>query len=380
MDRARCRCAEIMLSYAPGESRMAEKILLLGHGKNAGLALAGTLAGLGFQPAAATWKNFAPKPARNGRPDLIIADVDQPAAWPMPKLADTVRRLWGDAFPVIAASNASKFQTVSKLLDDGASAVLPKSPPIELLARKIVFCLSENTPPPVNELTEEVPVSLLGLFAGNSRLVRLGDLVSVYTGATPRQPRYRRMAPPDQEWRGVLTSDVLDRFHIGKPTSFLSWNRFHLFRMPPPAEYSVAEKVLLRRAGPPLAAAVDRSRLPAGTDVYSLVPYEGIAAGYIACLLNSRLLDFYFNRLANLGPGGRLRPEDIREAPVPPPNRTAQQELVRIASLLSHYGPNPEGWIDRQNRDELWEGMEEAVFRLYGAGHEVREGLEALHF
>lgn len=359
---------------------MSERILLLGHGKNTGLELAGTLSGLGYQPFASTWKAFRPDVRRRDRPALVLADVDQPAAWAMKDLADTLRRLWGEAFPVVAVTASRKFGTTSRLLDDGANAVLPKNAALPLLEKKIARCLRENTPPAMDELADEIPDSLAGIFAGNARLVRLGDLADVHSGATPRLPRYRRMAPPDHDWRGVVTSDVIDRFHAGKPDSFLSWNRLHLFRMPPPEEYSVAEKVLLRRAGPPLAAAVDRSRLPAGTDVYSIVPREGVGAGYLACLLNSRLLDFYFNRLAGVGSDGRLRPEDVREVPVPRPSRDGMRELGRAAVLLSHFGPNPRSWIDRQSKDELWEHMENVVFGLYGADSGVRDELGALHF
>ena len=149
--------------------------------------------------------------------------------------------------------------------------------------------------------------------------------------------------------------------------------------MPDRSEYDVPEKVLLSRSGPPLVAAVDKSRLPVGNDVYSLVPREGVGAGFLACLLNSRLLDFYGNRLAG-NQDSRLRPESIREIPVPDPERVSMQQFARYAALLAHFGPNPQSWIDRQSRDEVLEEMDDAVFALYGAGREAREGLAAMHF
>lgn len=360
---------------------MAESVLLLGHGKETCRALAGVVASMGYRPVVDTWRGFSPRAfGRRERPSLILADVDKPAARPMADFSREIRRLWGEAYPIIAVSAASKFQDVSALLDAGASDCLPKAAASGLMERKIGRCLREAAPPKADELSEEVPGSLLGMFVGNAGLVRLGDLVDVHSGATPRRPTYRRMAPPDHDWRGVLTSDVVDRFSVGKPSSYLSWNRLHLFRLPPPEEYAVPEKVLLRRAGPPLAAAVDRSRLPAGTDVYSLTPREGVGAGYVACLLNSRLLDFYFNRIARLGTNGRLRPEDIRETPVPAPDPGVNQEMARAATLLAHYGPNPQSWVDKQSREETLERMENTVFKLYGANQDAREGLAALHF
>lgn len=355
---------------------------MLGHGKNSGPALAGKLTELGYQPVLETWAGFTPRSFGRNRPLAILADVDKPAARPMEEFTVGIRKLWGESYPIIAVSAARKFQEVSALLDAGADDCLPKAAAGELLERKLARCLDRLAPAGGggDELAGEVPDSLLGVFSDNPRLARLGDLVEVHAGATPRRPTFRRMAPPDQDWRGVLTSDAVDRFYVGRPTSYLSWSRLHLFRMPQPQEYAVAEKVLLCRAGPPLAAAVDRSRLPAGTDVYALVPREGTGAGYFACVLNSRLADFYFNRVASLGTDGRLRLEDIREMPVPRPSAAALQELGRVASLLAHFGANPRSWVDRQSRDELLESMENAVFSAYGADREVREGLAALHF
>ncbi len=359
---------------------MGDKALLVGVCETAVRELAGLLAGLGLRPLAAPWTGFSPRAVGRERPRLLLADLDSPAALPVDRLVREVRRYWGEKPPILALSASRKFSDVSALLDAGVDDCLPKGAPAGLAERKIARWLAGNAAPAAPEPEEELPEALRGLFVGDSGLVRLGDLASVHAGASPRSATWRRMAPPDQDWRGVLTAEAVGRFSVGKPDSYLRWSRIHLFRLPPPEEYAVAEKVLLRRAGPPRAAAVDRSRLPAGTDVYALVPREGVAAGYLACLLNSRLMDFYFNRLARLGPAGRLRLEDIREAPVPAPEPEAARELARIASLLTHFGPNPQTWIDRQSKDELLNRMEEVVFGLYRADRGVGEELAALHF
>lgn len=359
---------------------IADSILLLGHAKKAGLDLARSLAWLGYRPMAADWSDFSPRAYWLDRPDCILADVDQPHAKTMTEFAPWVRKLWGEAFPIIALTKSRKFKDISGLLDGGASDCLPQPPPVGLLERKITRCLANSAAPgPDAELMEEVPRNLSALFSSRSGLVRLGDLADMHAGATPRRAWCRRLAPPDDSWRGVITSEAVDRFFVGKPSGYLLWSRFHLFRVPSPEEYSVPEKVLLRRSGPPLAAAVDRSRLPAGTDVYSLVPREGTSAGYLACLLNSRLLDFYFNRFAGAA-DGRLRLDALRETPVPVPAPASARELSRLATLLAHFGPNPEGWTDRQSKDELWEQMEDVVFGLYGADRETKDELAALHF
>lgn len=359
---------------------MTERILLLGHDGKTEAALSAALGKAGFMPVAGEWEGFSPHSyGRALRPKAVLADMERPAAMPLADFCRLVRKYWGRELPVLVLSSSTKFGQVSDLLDAGATDVLPRGASAALIGRKASRCLNSLSPA-LAELTEGVPGDLLDVFVDNSRLVRLGDLVSVYGGVAPRRNFWRRMAPPDEGWKGVLTSEAVERFRVGRPGAYLSWSRLHLFRLPPASEYSVREKVLLLRAGPPLRAAVDRSRLPAGADLYSLIPGEGVSAGYIACLLNSRALDFYFNRVARIGDDGRLRPSDIREVPVPAVGGADMGEFSRIAALLEHFGPNPQTWVDRRSKDDLWERMEELVFGLYGVGAGARSSLEAMCF
>ncbi len=358
---------------------MADKVVLLGMEQDCGARLVPVLAAAGLEPVALDWPEFSPRGFGRDRPKCVLVDVDNPSAQPMEEFSLGLRKAWGEYYPIVAVAASRRFRDVSALLDAGASDCLAKTAPAKLMEKKILRAAAGAVKPVADELTDEVPTPLLSLLIGNDRCIHLGDIAGVYAGVTPRRPGYRRMAPPDDKWRGVITSDAVDRFFVGRPAGYLLWSRFHLFRMPPPEEYSVAEKVFLSRSGPPLRAAVDRSRTPAGTDVYSIVPKENVGAGFIACLLNSRLLDFYFNRFGGAS-DGRIRAEALRNTPVPRPTAEAVAEMARYAALLAHFGPNPEGWIDRQSRDEIREQMDNAVFRLYGAGAEAMAGLAALHF
>lgn len=358
---------------------MTGDILLLGHVRDTGLELARLIAAFGFAPKAVSWKHFSIKQFGRRPPALVIADADRPDALAMDELCRATRSRWGEGYPVLAVTRSRRFQRLASLLDAGASDCLALPVSAAQFGKKMIRLLDGYSVVDSGPEEEETPERLAELFASGN-LLRLGDIAAVHAGVAPRRATFRRMAPPDEGWRGVLTSEEIDRFMVGKPESYLRWSRLHLFRLPAPEEYAVREKVLVRRAGPPMAAAVDRSGLPAGADVYSVVPGENVSAGFIACLLNSRLVDFYCNRIARVGVGGRLRIEELRDIPVPPPDAESSHEFNHIAVMLAHFGSNPESWIDRQNRDELWERMEKAVFALYGADKGVERELAALHF
>lgn len=359
----------------------AGQVLLLGHEKEHGLRLVRVLSDAGYEPVADSWAEFNPRAYGRKKPRLVLADVDDPGAPGSSEFEGfcrTLRKAWGEDYPLLATAHSNKFADAAKILDAGATDYLPKNAAPDRVGDKIAKWMRDSL---LKNADGEVPEKLLELFVGD-QLVKLADIADIYPGASPRRAWCRRMAPPDDGWRGVVGADAVDRFFVGRPSGYLLWSRFHLFRLPAPREYSVPEKVLLSRIGPPLAAAVDRSRSPAGGDVYSIVPKEGVSAGFIACVLNSRLMDFYFNRLVGGAgsSGGRLRPESLKSAPFPRPSESVLQELNRASALLSHFGPNPQSWIDRQSKDELWLRMEDAVFAAFGAGEEAKESLAALHF
>ena len=360
---------------------MGRAILFLGHEKVASLTLAAVAVGLDLEPLIHDWAGFDPgRYGKKQRPVLVLADMDRAPGLDAERFCLTLRRYFGENLPILAATASRKFQDTAKLLDAGISDCLPRLPEEGLLVRKLCRWLADDAAPPNSPLSgeDEIPESLRRVFGDAGRT--LGDMCRVYPGAVPRAPAFRRMAPPDGNWRGVLLADGMDRFSAGRPSLYLSWSRLHLFRVPARQEYAVREKVVLRRIGPPLAAAVDRSGAPAGPDVYSLVPAEGVPAGFLACLLNSRLIDFYFNRLPASGADSRLRPDTIKRLPVPESGSGAMAELSRIATLLAHFGPNPQGWVDRQRRDELLEQVEEGIFTLYGVDRDIRGELAARFF
>lgn len=359
---------------------MSDKVLLVGSEREVGLKLARILINLDLDPSVADWYGFHPRNySRFRKPRLIIVNCDHPHARPMDEFSSLIRKHWGEAFPIVALTRSQKFRRIAGLLDAGADDCLSPDSPELLLERKITLRLTTNSQIVDKTLAEEIPARLLSLFHANPSLVRLGDLISVHAGAAPRSAWARRDAPPDNSWRRVVTAENIGKFHIARSTTYLMWSKLHLFRVPQEDEYSVPEKVVLSRVAPPVIAAVDKQRLPVGADVYSLVPKEGTTASYVACLLNSRLLDFYFNRLAKIQ-DGRLRPEVIRDTPVPKPTAAANRDCTRFASLLTHFGPNQENWIDRESQKETREQMDNVILQLYGADDPVRSELEGMHF
>ncbi len=363
---------------------MDKKILLIGHEKVAGLALAAMAIQNDLTPVASSWGSFTIKDlGRRNRPNLVIAAMDDFPAESPETFCQALRTRCGENLPIFATLESKKFVAISRLLDAGFTDCLPPLPDEELFSRKVTRALvnPSGAQPYLFDAEDEIPEALVKVFEKCSGGMTLGDVTAVHCGVAPRYRFFRRMAPPDAGWRKVISGENISRFAVSGERIYLSWSRLHLFRLPNPAEYAVREKVVVRRAGPPIVAAVDRTGGPIGQDVYSLVPVEGVPAGFIACLLNSRIADFYFNRMLDTTrTAGRLKPALFRNFPLPEPDPDIMLELSKASGLLGHFGQNPQSWVDRQRRDEIVHDVEEKLFMLYGVGSEARQGLEALHY
>jgi|GEM_PF-2160806 len=363
---------------------MDKKILLIGHEKVAGLALAAMAIQNDLTPAASAWGRFNIKDlGRRNRPNLVVAAMDTFPGESPESFCQALRARCGERLPIFATLESKKFVAVSRLLDAGFTDCLPPVPDDELFNRKVTRALDDRNgaQPYLFDSEDEIPEALVKVFEGCSGGMTLGDVATVHCGAAPRYRFFRRMAPPDDGWRKVISAENISRFSVSGERIYLSWSRLHLFRLPHPEEYAVREKVVVRRAGPPIMAAVDRTGGPISQDVYSLVPVEGVPAGFIACLLNSRIADFYFNRMLDTtATAGRLKPALLRNFPLPEPDPDVMLELSKASGLLGHFGQNPQSWTDRQRRDEIVQTMEEKLFMLYGVDSEARQGLEALHY
>lgn len=358
---------------------MAGKILVLGFEERKSRALEQFTAGMGYMTATASWDGFHPRRLGRERIDLALVDADARGELSLADICLSLRKRYGENLPVLAFHASRRFADLEEMIGSGVTDCLPGRPTRQLLERKLVRWLPDPEAERSEAVDEPPPVGLVEAFRRAGTLSRLGDLADIHVGVAPRQPTYRRLAPPDDSWLAVIPATAVGRFQIDRRRDYLSWNRRHLFRMPDAGEYNAPEKVVLTQNGPPLAAALDRSRSPIGHGLYAIVPRENVLAGFLACVLNSRLVDFYYNRLAKPR-GAALRPEDLRSLPLPLPGRDTQAEMSRNAVLLTHFGPSPAGWIDRRRCEEMREATEEAVFSLYGLKAAERAELAALHF
>ncbi len=230
----------------------------------------------------------------------------------------------------------------------------------------------------VPEAALDAPPEIIEVFnALRARAPRVGDVAEIFAGVMPRRESFRRLAKPGPGWAAAISADAVSRFYVAEPQIFVRLDRMAVMRMPKAEEYDQPEKVVLRRVGPPVIAAVDRSRCLVYGDVYAIVPVSGLLGGYLAAVLNSSAVDFYLNRvrpLAGAPSGGYLRQVDIEAIPLPVPPLAQQREIDKLAANLAVL--NDPVFLDRshEGRIRIEKQIEQLIFRIYGLtdGHVAR--------
>ncbi len=282
------------------------------------------------------------------------------------------------AVPVLAIIPPVKIGTAEKLLKMGIDDYLPRPFQPAQLTLKIGKLLRGDQPE--NEM-RVIPDALREAFSRILEEARhLGDMAEVFPGATPRSRSYRRQAPPGPGWKGVIIDEAVKPFYVGREREFVKWSPDALARMPHDEEWDQREKVVMKRAESPVAAAVDTSRCPVAAELFAIVPARGLDCSFLACLLNSRLIDFYLHRIRppreDLA-GVYLRRPDIEAIPVIVPEASEQK---RFAPMAKRRGTLEALHGGRRASKQMCGTMNEAIFDVYGLGPEAREELKGLHF
>ncbi len=320
--------------------------------------------------------------ARISHPDAIIIDADLKDNRAR-DICKTLKRLERTReIPILALSASRSLTVAEELFHAGASEYLSKPYTNDALERKVQLMLQSGDPGASGQL--DIPAELHEAFSSIAeQAAQLGDMAEVFHGITPRHRRFRRQAPLGYDWKGILSASQVKRFVLNPPEVFYRFDRTGLLRVPLPEEYDQPEKVVLCRTAPPLVAAVDSSQHPVANDLYSIVPAKGLGCPFLACLLNSRLIDFYFNRIRPIQstPAGTyLRTVDIQAIPVILPSAKTQAKFLMYAKAISGLGDKPQTGDKKTLRARFLNEMNQLIFDVYGLEPQAIRRLGDLHF
>lgn len=363
---------------------MMGRILLIDDNQDSVGQIRGGLSRMGHEVVESSGADAGYAIARRISPDAVVLNMDLADG----RSRDLCQKLHTGKktadIPVVALSSSCNMGEVEKIFSLGARACFSRPINIKHLVKKIDELLAGELPEEGGD-SLDAPPELRAVFTNalQTNGGRLGDMAEVFHGVSVRDHTFRRMAPPADNWWPVITEDLIAPFTVAPSETYVRFDRVGLLRVPDRDEYNLPQKVVLSRTAPPVAAALDRSRMPVSAGVYSIVPARGLEPAYLTCLLGSRLMDFYFNRIRPLGsnPGGTfLRAVDIEAVPVIVADSTMQARFVPLERDLHEIGHRPRTQAGRIQRARILKTLNELVFGIYGLDDGLVHRLSELHF
>lgn len=351
---------------------MSLRVLVYDHDTRRGKAICNALQAAGVTPVRG--RDLVASRGKQEFDAVIAATSESTVA-----LEDLCRRFQQAEVPVVAINESRSLADAERLFHAGATACLSSPTRLDRLVKTVKRLASdgENT-------ATAVPKPLRLIYeAALSEGAALGDMAEIHPGVSSRHDHFKRGAAPSEAWRPVLTEDLVRPFSVGEAHLYLRFDRQGLVRVPPSSEYNHPVKVVVARTGPPVACAVDTSGRPVASGLYSILPAKGLLCGYLCALLNSRIVDFYLNRIRPLegAPSGNyLRAIDLEAIPVRVPPMDVQSSLSAFADTLREIGPNPVTHKGRVLRVRALRELNHLLFDVYGFGPDELKLLKGMHF
>lgn len=289
---------------------------------------------------------------------------------------------------ILAANNAGTLGEMEKLFLCGVDECVTRPFTIDDVISKIEKLSTANNPAKTvsidNTIYNQVPEALhkrVEEIRDDGRL--LGDIAEIYTGVAAQGSRGHRLLCPSSDWSATLTEKSVEAFFVNPEREYYLFRKNAVKRIPETYEYNVAEKVLVRRIMSPLVAALDTTRLPFSSDLFGIVTVKGLDPGYLACIFNSRLANFYFHRYRPPASGvhgvyfSRL---DLEALPIIIVKPREQAVLTNYAHQLATIPPQTKNDEKKLLRNKILTEMNKQLFKIYGFTDDEVKLLGTLHY
>lgn len=153
---------------------------------------------------------------------------------------------------------------------------------------------------------------------------KLGEIADVEEGMTMDHPE-KNLRKQRQSDRDVLflLNGQLKKYYIQGAPSFWTPDPDLVLRGPSKSVLTQKPRLMVHSSGPPLKAAIDREGRYFGRSSYAVIPKVDVEVEAICVYLNSRMVDFYFNKIfvapesSRHQAGSYLRTLDLKELPIP---------------------------------------------------------------
>lgn len=216
---------------------------------------------------------------------------------------------------------------------------------------------------------------------------KLGEIADVVEGITMDHPEknLRKNRNTDRDVPFLMNGQI-KKFYIQGAPSFWTPDPDLVLRGPSKKVLDQKPRLMVHSSGPPLKAAIEREGRFFGRSSYAIIPNVDVELEAICVYLNSRMVDFYFNKIfvapeaSRHQAGSYLRTLDIKELPIPknfltPLFSTFRDKVLELEMLLVSGAGNKHVRVV-----ELHKQLEDMIFDQFNFDSVDLHHLEKLHF
>ena len=161
--------------------------------------------------------------------------------------------------------------------------------------------------PLVDKLSHTMPLDYLCHITQGTKPFQVGKGKPHQTREIVEKKPFVSDTKKDDTFRPLLRGSLINKWHIRWKNDY--WISFGDWLAEPrySANYDVPEKIVIRQTGDSLIATLDRKQFVVRDNLYTIVPRSNdIKPAYILGLLNSHLLNWYYQKIINPEQGEAL--------------------------------------------------------------------------
>ena len=241
--------------------------------------------------------------------------------------------------------------------------------------------------PLVDKLSHTTPLDDLCRITQGTKPFQVGKGKPPQTREIVNKKPFVSDTKKDDTFRPLLRGSLMNKWHIRWKNDY--WISFGDWLAEPrySANYDLPEKIVIRQTGDSLVATLDREQFIVRDNLYTIVPRcNDVIPAYILGLLNSRVLNWYYQKIINPEQGealaqvkrGHIAQLPIRTIDFSDPTEKAQHD--KLVALVENMLEQQKKYHDaRMERDkELYERqikmvdaqIDRLVYELYGLTEE----------
>ena len=161
--------------------------------------------------------------------------------------------------------------------------------------------------------------------------------------------------PATPQYEPVVRGTDIKKYHIASAEKFLHYTPDVFQQTAPEHIYRTSPKLLYRFIGRELAFACDWNGVLSLNSCNIIVPHiKELDIRYIMAVLNSRIVQFFFDKYFN---SVKILRSHLEEIPIPLADKSVQNEIISYAEQLA---------VPAENADLLYEKTDKKIAALYG--------------